>query len=428
MEKIQSIRGMNDLLPGESGHWQFVERTLAQVVGLYGYQEIRTPIAEHTALFKRSIGEATDIVEKEMYTFADKGGDSLTLRPENTASCMRAGIEHGLFHNQKQKFWYMGPMFRHERPQKGRYRQFHQFGCEAIGWPGPDIDAELIQMTARFLKKLGLEHIKLELNSIGTPQERSRYRQQLVSYFEKYFDALDDDSKRRLKTNPLRIFDSKAPATQEIVNDAPLLTSYLSEESNSHFQQLCQSLDEFGIEYSINPRLVRGLDYYSLTVFEWITDQLGAQNAVLAGGRYDGLVEQLGGKPTPGIGFAMGLERLVELLKLSTETVHSDYLTQIYVVTDNSEQAISLATQFSEQLRDHDLNTVIHFGGGSFKSQFKKADQSGACIAAVIGEAELAANQITIKPLRSSQDQFQLEFNQKLANDSLSMLLNLLPQ
>ena len=428
MDKIQSIRGMNDLLPEESGYWQFVERTLAQVVGLYGYQEIRTPIAEHTALFKRSIGETTDIVEKEMYTFDDKGGDSLTLRPENTASCMRAGIEHGLFHHQKQKFWYMGPMFRHERPQKGRYRQFHQFGCEAIGWPGPDIDAELIHMTARFLKKLGLNDIKLELNSIGTSTERKIYRQKLVAYFENYVEQLDDDSKRRLKTNPLRIFDSKVPATREIVKNAPELRSFLSGESKFHFQQLCQSLDDFHIEYFVNPRLVRGLDYYSLTVFEWTTDQLGAQNAVLAGGRYDGLVEQLGGKPTPGIGFAMGMERLIDLLKLSSETIHSDYLTHIYVVTDNSEQAIRQATRFSEQMRDHGFNTIIHFGGGSFKSQFKKADQSGASIAAVIGDAELAANQVTIKPLRSEQAQFQLEFDQKLENDSLSMLLNLLPQ
>ena len=428
MEKIQSIRGMNDLLPSDSGHWQYVERTLAQVVGLYGYQEIRTPIAEHTALFKRSIGEATDIVEKEMYTFDDKGGDSLTLRPENTASCLRAGIEHGLFHNQKQKFWYMGPMFRHERPQKGRYRQFHQFGCEAIGWTGPDIDAELIQMSARFLKKLGLKNIKLELNSIGTSAERQLYRQHLIDYFENYVDDLDEDSKRRLKTNPLRIFDSKVASTQNIVKNAPALESYLSDESRLHFQQLCRSLDTFGIEYHLNPRLVRGLDYYSLTVFEWVTDQLGAQNAVLAGGRYDGLVEQLGGKPTPGIGFAMGMERLMELLKLSTEAISSDYRTHVYIVTDNSNQAIERASQLSEQLRDHNLNTIIHFGGGSFKSQFKRADQSGASIAAVIGSAELAANQITIKPLRSAQDQFQLDFMQKLENDSVSMLLNLLPQ
>lgn len=428
MEKIQSIRGMNDVLPEESGYWQYVERTLAQAVGLYGYREIRTPIAEHTALFKRSIGEATDIVEKEMYTFDDKGGDSITLRPENTASCMRAGIEHGLFHHQKQKFWYMGPMFRHERPQKGRYRQFHQFGCEAIGWPGPDIDAELIQMTARFLKKLGLEDIRLEINSIGTSTERSIYRQHLVEYFENYIDRLDDDSIRRLTTNPLRIFDSKVPATRDIVKHAPELQTFLSDESKLHFQQLCQSLDALKIDYLVNPRLVRGLDYYSLTVFEWITDRLGAQNAVLAGGRYDGLVEQLGGKPTPGIGFAMGMERLVELLKLSSKTIYSDYVTHVYVITDNSEQAISLATRFSEQLRDHNLNTIIHFGGGSIKSQFKKADQSGAAIAAVIGETELAARQITIKPLRSGQAQFRLEFDQKLENDSLSMLLNLLPQ
>ncbi len=428
MEKIQSIRGMNDLLPEQSGYWQFVERMLARAVELYGYQEIRTPIAEHTALFKRSIGEDTDIVEKEMYTFDDKGGDSITLRPENTASCIRAGIEHGLFHHQKQKFWYVGPMFRHERPQKGRYRQFHQFGCEAIGWPGPDIDAELIQMTARFLAKLGLKNLTLELNSIGTASERKIYRQHLVAYFENHLAGLDEDSKRRLTTNPLRIFDSKVPATRTIIKKAPHLESFLSEESRLHFQRLCQLLDDLKIDYVVNPRLVRGLDYYSLTVFEWLTDQLGAQNAVLAGGRYDGLVEQLGGKPTPGIGFAMGMERLIELLKLSNQSVNCEYSAQVYVVTDNSEQAIMRATLFSEQLRDHDINTVIHFGGGSFKSQFKRADQSGAGIAAVIGVVELAANQITIKPLRSEQEQFQLEFDQKLDNESLSTLLNLLPQ
>lgn len=419
---------MNDLLPEDIGYWQFVERTLGETVGLYGYREIRTPIAEHTALFKRSIGEATDIVEKEMYTFSDKGGDSLTLRPENTASCIRAGIEHGLFHHQKQKFWYLGPMFRHERPQKGRYRQFHQFGCEAIGWPGPDIDAELILMTARFLNKLGLDALRLELNSIGTPAEREIYRRELVIYFEKHFKDLDEDSRRRLASNPLRIFDSKIPATQEIVRDAPNLVTYLSDESVSHFSRLCQTLDDFGIDYVINPRLVRGLDYYSLTVFEWITDRLGAQNAILAGGRYDGLVEQLGGKPTPGIGFAMGMERLIELLIQSDSTPASDNTTSIYVIIDNSEAAMTRAARFSEQMRDHGVTTVLHFGGGSFKSQFKKADQSGAQIAAIIGESELDTNRVTIKPLRSTQAQFQLEFEHKLDNQSVSTLLNLLPQ
>lgn len=419
---------MNDLLPNQTGCWQYVERTLAQVVGLYGYQEIRTPIAERTALFKRSIGETTDIVEKEMYTFDDKGGDSLTLRPENTAGCVRAGIEHGLFHHQKQKFWYMGPMFRHERPQKGRYRQFHQFGCEAIGWPGPDIDAELIQMTGRFLKKLGLEDITLELNSIGTSAERKNYREKLVAYFQEHAGQLDDDSTRRLKTNPLRIFDSKVPATQEIVKNAPDLTACLSNESRSHFDLLCQTLDAFDIEYCINPRLVRGLDYYSLTVFEWITDRLGAQNAVLAGGRYDGLVEQLGGRPTPGIGFAMGMERLIELIIQSSGQAESDYSTDVYVVTDNSQRAIRRAVHFAEQLRDHDLTALVHYGGGSFSSQFKKADQSGASLAAVFGHTELESNRITIKPLRSDEAQFQLAFDQKLDNDSLTTLLNLLPR
>ncbi len=427
MQKIQSIRGMNDLLPGESGFWQYVERVLADVAGLYGYQEIRTPIAEHTALFKRSIGEATDIVEKEMYTFADKGGDSLTLRPENTASCMRAGIEHGLFHNQKQKLWYIGPMFRHERPQKGRYRQFHQFGCEAIGWQGPDVDAELIQLTARLWQQLGLQHIKLELNSIGTAEERHAYRQKLVDYFQPFYDQLDADSQRRLITNPLRIFDSKVESTQQIVADAPQLESSLSDESKSHFAGLCKLLDEAEIHYQINPRLVRGLDYYSLTVFEWVTDQLGAQNAVLAGGRYDGLVEQLGGKPTPGIGFAMGIERLIELLKLSENTV-SDYRIQAYVVTDNSEEALGRAAKLAEQLRDQGVNTVIHHGGGSFKSQFKKADQSGADIAIVIGEQEIQTGNVSVKPLRDHNEQISLEFSDKLADESLNQLLKLIAE
>ena len=382
MQKIQSIRGMNDLLPGDSGHWQYIERTLSEVAQLYGYQEIRTPIAEQTALFERSIGQATDIVEKEMYTFEDKGGDSLTLRPENTASCVRAGLEHGLFHHQKQKFWYIGPMFRHERPQKGRYRQFHQFGCEAIGWHGPDIDAELIQLCARLWQRLGLEHIKLELNSIGTAQERQTYRTHLVEFFQTHYSHLDEDSQRRLESNPMRIFDSKIPQTQSIVADAPLLESYLSDQSKMHFSQLCTLLDQANISYTINPRLVRGLDYYSLTVFEWVTDKLGAQNAVLAGGRYDGLVEQLGGKPTPGIGFAMGIERLVELLKISKTPV-SDYHTAVYIVTDNSEKALHKATLVAEQLRDHDINTLVHLGQGSFKSQFKKSrfqwSQCGNC-------------------------------------------------
>ncbi len=427
MQKIQSIRGMNDLLPVDSGHWQYVERVLAEVAGLYGYQEIRTPIAEHTALFKRSIGEATDIVEKEMYTFEDKGGDSLTLRPENTASVIRAGIERGLFHNQKQKLWYMGPMFRHERPQKGRYRQFHQFGCEAVGWEGPDVDAELIQLTARLWQRLGLQHIKLELNCIGTAEERYNYRQKLVNYFQPFYDELDPDSQRRLTTNPLRIFDSKVESTQKIIANAPELDSTLSDESKAHFSGLCRLLDDAGIDYVINPRLVRGLDYYSLTVFEWVTDQLGAQNAVLAGGRYDGLVEQLGGKQTPGIGFAMGIERLIELLKLS-ETPVSSYCVQCYVITDNSNKALQKAVSLAEQLRDQNVNTIVHLGGGGFKSQFKKADRSGADIAVIIGEEEIRSGKVSVKPLRDDKAQISLEFVDKLPDQSLKQLLKLLTQ
>jgi len=427
MNKIQSIRGMNDLLPVESSFWEHVEQVLARVAGLYGYQEIRTPIIEHTALFERSIGEATDIVEKEMYTFTDKGGDSLTMRPENTASVIRAGLEHGLFHHQNQKLWYLGPMFRHERPQKGRYRQFHQFGCEAIGWEGPQIDAELIQLTARLWKHLCLKGLVLEINTIGTSRERWVYREHLVKYFNTHIDQLDEDSRRRLISNPLRIFDSKVGTTQAVVTDAPQLQAFLSDESRKHFDAVCEQLVRDGIEYRINPRLVRGLDYYSLTVFEWVTDQLGAQNAVLAGGRYDGLVEQLGGKPTPGIGFAMGIERLLELVRLSGSATPA-YRVQVYIINDNTSVAINMASALAEQVRDKGLNALVHFGAGSIKSQFKKADQSGADIAIVIGEDEVSSNLVTIKPLRTGQPQAQLPYSGEMSPELLSTLLKLTVQ
>ena len=419
MQKIQSIRGMNDLLPDESRHWQFVEKILAQVAAQYGYQEIRTPIVEHTALFKRSIGEATDIVEKEMYTFEDKGGDYLTLRPENTASCIRAGIEHGLFHNQKQKLWYMGPMFRHERPQKGRYRQFHQFGCEAVGWTGPDVDAELIQLSARLWQRLGLKNLSLQINSIGTAEERKTYRQHLVDYFTQHVDQLDEDSKRRLSTNPLRIFDSKVQTTQQIAEQAPLLEDYLSEASTAHFKRLCELLDHADIEYSINPRLVRGLDYYSLTVFEWLTDQLGAQNAVLAGGRYDGLVEQLGGRSTPGIGFAMGIERLIELIKLAQTSTPESGL-DFYIIIDQSPAALTKAMSIAEDLRDESKTVQIHFAAGKFKSQFKAADQLGAHHALILGEDELDKGSLTIKNLTDSA-QYEVILYDNYIKDLLSI-------
>ena len=402
--KIQSIRGMHDVLPDQSPLWQFLENTVKDLLKTYAYSEIRMPVLESTDLFSRSIGEVTDIVEKEMYTFDDRNGDSLTLRPEGTASCVRSGIQHGLFHNQQKRLWYMGPMFRHERPQKGRYRQFHQVGVETYGMPGPDIDAELILMTARLWKLLGLENIRLEINTLGTPDSRKAYRQVLVEYLTEHRELLDEDSLRRLETNPLRVLDSKNPDMQSMINAAPSLMDYLDEESRLHFEQLTAILDAANIPYTINTRLVRGLDYYCKTVFEWVTDALGAQGTVCAGGRYDGLVEQLGGRATPASGFAMGIERLLSLLEDAGKQV--DNAADIFVILQD-EQAQLAGMSIVESLRDQLDDTVVqtNCGGGSFKSQMKKADKSGARIALLIGDDEMAKQQISIKLLREKAEQ-----------------------
>jgi histidyl-tRNA synthetase len=402
---IQAVRGMNDILPGETSSWQYLEDTLRDVVHAYGYQEIRLPLLEKTELFKRSIGEVTDIVEKEMYTFDDRNGDSLTLRPEGTASCVRACMQHGLLHNQVQRLWYTGPMFRHERPQKGRYRQFHQIGVEAFGMADPDIDAEIILMSARMWQRLGLQGAVLQINSLGTVAARADYRTALVAYLREHESGLDDDSRRRLESNPLRILDSKNPDMQHLIEAAPQLPDYLDDESRTHFSELCALLDAAGLEYEINPRLVRGLDYYSKTVFEWVTDQLGAQGTICAGGRYDGLVEYLGGKPTPAFGFALGLERLLALLEAGNAEI-PDCHPHVYLVL-NGQQAVARGMVFAEQLRTAlpGLRLQSNCGNGSFKSQFKRADKSGAGIALVMGDDEVAQGRVILKPLRSEAGQ-----------------------
>jgi histidyl-tRNA synthetase len=394
---------MNDILPDQTPLWQYIERSAASLLAAYGYQEIRFPILEQTELFKRSIGEVTDIVEKEMYTFDDRNGDSLTLRPEGTASCVRACEQNGLLFNQTQRLWYTGPMFRHERPQKGRLRQFHQIGVETFGMNGPDIDAELILLTARLWRVLGIQqHVTLELNSIGSAVARTEYKRALVTYLEQFRDQLDEDSQRRLGTNPLRILDSKDARTQELLVAAPALHEYLDDESRQHFQRLCAVLDAAGIAYRVNQRLVRGLDYYGKTVFEWTTDKLGAQSTVCAGGRYDGLVEQLGGKPTPAVGFAMGLERLCLLLE-ACAAVPADILPapQVYVIAAG-ERAEHAALLLAELLRNGlpTLRLQTNCGGGSFKSQFKKADKSGAWLALILGDNEVERGEVNIKWLR----------------------------
>jgi histidyl-tRNA synthetase len=402
---IQAIRGMNDILPSETYLWQHVETILRATLQSYGYQEIRLPIVEKTELFKRSIGEATDIVEKEMYTFLDRNNDSLTLRPEGTAGCIRAGVEHGLFHNQIQRLWYLGPYFRHERPQKGRYRQFFQCGAEVIGLEGPDIDAELILLAATILEKLGLRsHVSLEINSLGSPEARIAYRDELVRYFTQHHEQLDEDSQRRLNTNPLRILDSKNPDMQELIKNAPKLIEHLDESSKQHFTTLQNTLTALDIPFHVNPCLVRGLDYYTKTVFEWVTTELGSQGAVCSGGRYDGLIEQLGGKPTPALGFAFGMERLILLIQqtqqLAAETPH------IYFMSDSEaafQSGLVLAAQLRKQLPN--LRLLQHCGGGSFKNQIKKADKSGALLALILGEEELKTNSVAIKFLRENKPQ-----------------------
>ena len=399
---------MHDILPEHVGYWQLLEDSVRELLAAYGYQETRTPVVEMTDLFKRSIGEVTDIVEKEMYTFEDRNGDSLTLRPEGTASCVRACIEHGLIHNQQRRLWYMGPMFRHERPQKGRYRQFHQIGVETFGMTGADIEAELILMTARLWQLLGLEGIELEINTLGNVEERKAHREELIAYFSNHEAMLDEDSKRRLHSNPLRILDTKNPDMQELVGHAPRLMQHLSDESKQHFDRLCELLEAAGVNYRVNTRLVRGLDYYTHTVFEWATDRLGAQGTVCAGGRYDGLVEQLGGRSTPAAGFAMGVERLVALLEEGGQARVS-MAPDVYLVAvgdDAQEHGLLL----SERLRDSSRELKIQFncGGGSFKSQMKRADRSGARYAIILGSDEIDNNTVGIKDLRESGEQVSI--------------------
>ena len=418
--KIQSLRGMHDLLPGNSEIWQYLEKKVADVLSRYSYQEIRFPVLEQTELFKRSVGEATDIVEKEMYSFEDRNGDQLSLRPEGTAGCVRACTEHGLLHNQTQRLWYSGPMFRHERPQKGRQRQFHQIGVEAFGLNGPDIDAELLLLTANLWKTLKIDSVvKLQINSLGTSTDRAHYRDKLVSYLMSHRDDLDEDSQRRLDTNPMRILDSKNPEVQKIVDGAPQLNDFIDDDSRQHFEQLCGILDAAKVSYEINPRLVRGLDYYSKTVFEWVTDSLGAQGTICAGGRYDGLVEQLGGKPCPGVGFAMGIERLVLLLdelKVVPDSVAQTVDIYLLAVGDVSNAAAVLADNLRNDCPS--LRIESHCGGGSFKSQIKKADKSGAAVALILGEQEVSSSTVGVKYLR------QEHIQETVVQDSLATLLN----
>ncbi len=407
---IKSIRGMHDVLPDDSFRWQAFETVIRQLMAGYGYREIRMPLVESTDLFCRSIGEVTDIVEKEMYTFEDRNGDKLTLRPEGTASCVRAGIQHGLLHNQIQRLWYSGPMFRHERPQKGRYRQFHQFGAEVYGIDTPDIDAELILIGARLWQQLGLTGVRLELNTLGSNQARSEYKQVLVDYLNQHRELLDEDSLRRLETNPLRVLDSKNPAMKDMLDKAPALTDHLDDESRQQFDKLKASLDAVGVQYTINPRLVRGLDYYCKTVFEWVTDELGAQGTICAGGRYDGLVEQLGGKATPAIGFALGMERILSLLESQQQQQPPGIDVYLVMLGGASElKGLQLAEEIRTQLPD--VKMVAHCGGGSLKSQMKKADKSGATIALILAEDELKNAQVTVKYLREKKEQASVSFD-----------------
>lgn len=412
-KNIQAVRGMNDYLPADTRVWQKIEAVLKNILQGYSFSEIRTPIVEHTPLFSRAIGEVTDVVEKEMYTFidrqeSDKEQISLTLRPENTAGCVRAGIEHGLLYNQEQRLWYIGPMFRHERPQKGRYRQFHQLGAEVFGLAGPDIDAEMIMMTARWWRALGIsEHVTLELNSIGSLDARARYREALVAFLEQHKEKLDEDCKRRMYTNPMRVLDSKNRDVQTLLNDAPELFEYLDDESREHFDGLCKLLDAAGIQYRVNQRLVRGLDYYNRTVFEWVTTALGSQGTVCAGGRYDGLVEQLGGRATPAVGFAMGMERMVLLVKdLNPSFTADESVTDVYLASfgENSQKAALL---LAEQVRDAlpTLRVMTNHGGGNFKKQLARADKHGAKIALILGDDEILNNQVGVKDLRTGEQE-----------------------
>ena len=403
-ETLQAVRGMNDILPDEAGLWLWFEDVVRDWMHSYGYRNIRMPLVESTDLFKRAIGEVTDIVEKEMYSFADSlNGDPLTLRPEGTASCVRAVLQHNLLYNAPQRLYYSGQMFRHERPQKGRYRQFHQFGAEALGFAGPDIDAEQILMCARLWKKLGLSDVVLQLNTLGDSASRHRHRAKLIAYFERHQDLLDADAMRRLHSNPLRILDSKNPGMQELIADAPKLTDELEVDALRHFDELQTILKRHDVPFEINPRLVRGLDYYNRTVFEWVTTRLGAQGTICAGGRYDGLVEQMGGRPAPAIGFAMGVERLLAMLQDGGMALPASDV-DVYVV-HHGELASQVASQMAEQLRDGDLRVVLHCGGGNFKAQMKKADASGARVALIIGDDEAKANQISVKPMHGGEQE-----------------------
>lgn len=412
-QKIQAIRGMNDLLPTESALWQQVEKIVKNVLNSYGYNEIRTPIVEETALFKRAVGEVTDIVEKEMYTFNDRKDISLTLRPELTAGCVRAGIEHGLLYNQEQRLWYFGPAFRYERPQRGRHRQFHQFGVEVFGLAGPDIDAELILLTARLWKALGIaEYTHLELNSIGSLAARDNYRHALVEFLEQHKDSLDEDCKRRMYTNPLRVLDSKNPSIQELLNQAPKLFDYLDPESKDHFVGLCQLLDANGIKYTVNQRLVRGLDYYNRTVFEWVTNSLGTQGTVCGGGRYDSLVSQLGGRATPAVGFAIGAERLILLIQAVNTQLKSDNNIDVYMISSGNNTRVQ-AQKLAEKMRDvmPTKRIMTNYGSNDFKKQFSQADKYGAKLAIVIGENEILTNKVVVKNLQSGE-QIEVEQDQ----------------
>lgn len=396
---------MNDVLPAEIGAWQAIETAAREVLEAYGFQEIRVPLVERTELFKRAIGEYTDVVEKEMYTFVDQGGESLTLRPEGTAGVMRALISNGMLRGQRHKLWCAGAMFRHERPQKGRYRQFHQVSVEAVGFSGPDVDVELIALAARLWRRLGITRVRLEINSLGTPESRRAYRETLVEYLQAHHEQLDADSRRRLQGNPLRVLDSKNPEMRALIDAAPVLTDHLDPQSQAHFQALCAGLEAIGIPFRINPRLVRGLDYYSRTVFEWITDALGAQDAVCSGGRYDGLIGQLGGEATPGIGFAMGIERLVALMSQDGAPAPAPSA-DVYIVV-NGERATAYGLELAERLRDTlpGRRFELNLGGGNFKAQFRRADRSGAALALILGDDELARGVAALKPLRREAGQ-----------------------
>ncbi len=422
-KNIQNIKGMPDVLPLISGQWQYLESLLSELMSAYGYKEIRLPIVESTDLFKRSIGEVTDIVEKEMYTFLDRNNESLTLRPEGTAGCVRAALQNGLLDNQaQQRLWYQGPMFRYEKPQKGRQRQFNQIGVETFGIASADIDAELITIAWRFWQKLGVtEFVKLELNSIGSLEARNQFKAALVDYLSTYINELDEDSQRRLDSNPLRILDSKSERTQEILKDAPDLHDYLDAESREEFDQLCAMLDAVGIQYSINSRLVRGLDYYNKTVFEWVTTHLGAQGTICAGGRYDSLVEQLGGKSVPAVGFAMGVERLILLLETVNPLKDNPQQVDVYFIIAGDQQVVNQAKIVSERLRMAlpNLRMLSHCGGGSFKSQMKKADKIGAKIALIVGSDEVEQSSVVVKPLREGMNETQ----QTVAEADLAALL-----